>query len=75
MALRRFRKVADHKWLGGVCAGLGYATGIPAWVVRVAFVVTFLFYGLGILPYVLLWIFAPKWPAGQPADYEQVAAG
>ncbi len=47
------------RWIGGVCGGLAVATGIPAWAWRILFVLTALLHGLGLLMYVLLWIFVP----------------
>lgn len=51
-----------EKWIGGVCAGLGYALGWHVWTIRLAFVLLFLVYGVGILPYALLWLLVPRWP-------------
>jgi hypothetical protein len=32
---RKLRKVADdNAWIGGVCAGIAYWLGIPAWILR-----------------------------------------
>ena len=47
------------RWIGGVCGGLAVATSIPAWAWRILFVLTTLLHGLGLLMYVLLWIFVP----------------
>lgn len=67
--MAKFRRTPPgNRWLGGVCAGLAYTAGIPVWIVRLLVVVTFLFYGVGILPYLLLWLLVPKWPE-LPADF------
>lgn len=71
---RKLRKVRGKKWIGGVCAGIAYSLGIPAWVVRLVLAVSLLFYGFGALPYILLWIFMPTWDE-TPEDYETVAGG
>jgi phage shock protein PspC (stress-responsive transcriptional regulator) len=47
------------RWLGGVCGGLDVLTGIPAWSWRILFVLTAFLHGVGLLMYVLLWIFVP----------------
>jgi phage shock protein C len=56
----RYRRSSTDYWLGGVCGGLGKASGIETWIWRliVTCSVVFLF-GIGIIPYVLLWIFVP----------------
>jgi phage shock protein PspC (stress-responsive transcriptional regulator) len=70
----KLRKVKGRGWLGGVCAGIGYWLGIPTWLVRVVWAFLGLVYGLGVLLYVLLWIFMPKWEE-VPADYAERAGG
>jgi phage shock protein PspC (stress-responsive transcriptional regulator) len=56
-ALRRSR---TDRWLGGVCGGLAPATGLPAWVCRLAFALLLVCGGTGLLLYVLLWILLPQ---------------
>ena len=56
-ALRRSRTDA---WLGGVCGGLAPATGLPAWLWRLIFVLFVACAGTGVLLYALLWILVPK---------------
>jgi phage shock protein PspC (stress-responsive transcriptional regulator)/predicted Ser/Thr protein kinase len=67
--LRQLSRVNDDAWIGGVCGGLGRYTPIPAWCWRVFFLVMMLVYGVGFVPYVLLWIClpAPREPGNQPA--------
>jgi phage shock protein PspC (stress-responsive transcriptional regulator) len=55
---RLHRSLAD-RWFGGVCGGLGELTRIPAWSWRILFVLTAFLHGLGVLMYILLWIFVP----------------
>lgn len=45
---------------GGVCGGLGIHTDLPAWAWRVIFSLTLLYFGAGLLIYLLLWIFLPQ---------------
>ncbi len=61
--LRKLSKSEDDKWIGGVCGGFGKYTPIPSWLWRVIFCVTAFFWGMGIVIYILLWIFMPKGPA------------
>lgn len=56
-ALRRSR---TDRWIGGVCGGIGRATGVESWVWRLIFAALFLLGGAGLLLYVLLWIFVPS---------------
>jgi phage shock protein PspC (stress-responsive transcriptional regulator) len=58
-AIQALRRDAYDRWLGGVCGGLGAATGVPSWVWRLVFVCGALCGGTGLLLYVLLWIFVP----------------
>ncbi len=49
----------DDKVLGGVCAGIGHYFGIdPLWL-RLAFAVSILIFGSGVLLYVILWVIIP----------------
>ena len=59
LALNQFRRSTTDRWIGGVCGGLGEITGIPSWSWRILFVLTALLQGLGVVMYVLLWIFVP----------------
>ena len=57
-AINGFRRSATDRWLGGVCGGLAVATGMQAWVWRLLFALA-LCTGVGLIAYVLLWIFVP----------------
>jgi len=59
-AVNAFRRSRSDRVLGGVCGGMGRATGVEAWVWRLLFAVLFIFAGAGLLVYVLLWIFVPS---------------
>ncbi len=56
-ALRRSR--AD-RWVAGVCGGLAKATKMESWLWRLLFVLLTLFGGVGLVVYVLMWIFVPE---------------
>jgi phage shock protein PspC (stress-responsive transcriptional regulator) len=58
--LKAFRRSSRDRLLGGVCGGLGEMTPIPSWAWRVAFCLGALSFGVGLIPYVLLWIFVPS---------------
>ena len=57
--VNRLRRSRDDRWLGGVCGGLARLTGMESWIWRLAFALLFLFWGAGLLLYILLWIFVP----------------
>jgi phage shock protein PspC (stress-responsive transcriptional regulator) len=60
--LRGLRCSNRDVWVGGVCGGLGEQTPLPSWVWRLAFLVAFFAYGVGLAVYLLLWICLPKAP-------------
>lgn len=50
----------EHRWMGGVCSGLGnYFDTDPLWI-RILFLFAFLTFGTGLLLYVLLWALIPE---------------
>jgi signal transduction histidine kinase len=52
------------RWVAGVAAGLAAHTGIPVWLVRLAFLILVWFAGAGVVAYVFWWVTVP---AGVPA--------
>ena len=60
-ASKRVYRDSDDRVLGGVCSGVSYYLGInePLWF-RLAFLLTFLFAGSGLLLYIILWIIIPE---------------
>ena len=60
----RWRRSRADRWLGGVCGGLAPATGLPAWLWRLTFLLLALCGGTGLVLYVLLWILLPKEDSG-----------
>ena len=59
-AVNSFRRSRTDRVIGGVCGGIGKATGVESWVWRLIFVALFLCVGAGLLAYLLLWIFVPS---------------
>jgi phage shock protein C len=66
--LHRLSLSTTDKVIGGVCGGLGAHTGLPSWAWRVIFCVSVFYFGIGLLFYLLLWIFIP---AGAPPPAPQ----
>jgi len=46
--------------MAGVCAGLAESIGIDPTIVRVLWVILTFGYGIGLLVYILAWIFIPE---------------
>ena len=58
--LHRLSLSSTDRVIGGVCGGLGAHTGLPSWAWRVIFCATVFYFGVGLLFYILLWIFIPR---------------
>ncbi|WP_343125953.1 PspC domain-containing protein [Rubritalea profundi] len=48
--------------IGGVCYTLAKKFNIETWIMRVIFVCSVVFAGIGLIPYIILWVFMPKAP-------------
>lgn len=72
-AIHRLTRSSGDKWLGGVCGGLAQVSPFPSWAWRLIFSFLAVIYGIGLVPYILLWIFVPSdealSPAGKPHAY------
>jgi phage shock protein C len=55
-----FRRSRNDRWFGGVCGGIARSTGVEAWIWRLLFAALFICAGVGLVLYVLLWIFVPS---------------
>lgn len=58
MEKKLYRSTSDRK-IAGVCGGLAEYFGIDPLLVRIIFVML-LFAGIGLLTYIIMWIFVPK---------------
>ena len=58
--LHRITRSKSDAWVGGVCGGLAKLTGTPTWCWRMAYAVFIFTGGLGIIPYICMWIFIPE---------------
>ena len=56
---RRLFRDPNNRILGGVCSGLGAYFNTEPIIFRLCFIIG-LFYGISILPYIILWIIIPK---------------
>ncbi len=57
--LQQLARSRTDRYIGGVCGGLGKHTDLPSWAWRVMFCLTLLYFGAGLLIYLLLWLFLP----------------
>jgi phage shock protein C len=58
-AINGLRRSRSDRWIAGVCGGLARSMGVESWVCRLIVASLFLCGGVGLLLYVLLWIFVP----------------
>jgi phage shock protein C len=54
------RRSTTERVIAGVCGGLGRYLGIDPVLIRIGFVVGFLFFGIGPLLYLILWLVVPE---------------
>ncbi len=59
-AHKRLYRDENDKVLGGVCAGLSNYSGIDVLIIRIIFVVLAISFGVGLIPYLILWIALPS---------------
>lgn len=60
MSKKRLRKSSRNKLVAGVCSGLADYLNIDVTILRIAWILLVLFYGVGILAYIILWIVMPR---------------
>lgn len=57
---KKLQRDEHNKMIAGVCAGLAEYLSIDITLVRAVFLITLIFHGAGLLPYIVLWIAMPK---------------
>lgn len=57
---KRLLRVRQGRMVAGVCTGLASYFGVDVNLVRLAFGVLTIFYGLGILLYLIAWVILPE---------------
>src|SRR4051812_745278 len=68
---RRLARRLDERLLGGVAGGVADALGVDVVLVRLGFVVSAFFGGLGVIAYVLGWLLLPAAPATSPTTSQR----
>ena len=56
---KKLYRDVDNAFIGGVCAGLGHYLDFDSTILKIIFIILFLFVGGGLLLYIVLWIVAP----------------
>jgi phage shock protein PspC (stress-responsive transcriptional regulator) len=67
---RLYRSDTDQI-IGGVCGGLGAYLRVDPLIVRLAFVVLAMIHGIGLVAYILLWLFVPTMHS-EAKDQEEI---
>ena len=57
---RRLFRDENHKLVGGVCSGIANYFDIDLVIVRVVFLILLFSFGIGFIPYIILWIAVPS---------------
>ena len=74
MENRRLERNPMNKVIGGVCSGLAEFFGLDIALVRIAFVIAFLFASFGFWLYIILWIVLPERSQQPTANSQQPIA-
>lgn len=62
---RPFTRSTNGAVLGGVCAGLAVRLGVRELLVRIVASLSVLFFGVGLLVYMVVWLLVPRWGEDQ----------
>jgi len=65
--MKKLYRLSGDRKIAGVCAGLGEHFDIDPVIIRLFFLVSVFFGGLGVLAYVIMWILVPL-NGGSPAE-------
>jgi phage shock protein C len=58
--MKKLCKDVGHKKIAGVCAGLGKYFNVDPTIIRIVFLLTTVFWGFGIIAYLIFWAAMPK---------------
>lgn len=58
--VKKLYRDMEHKYIGGVCAGLEHYLAFDALWIRLIFILLGVFTGFGFIAYILLWILVPE---------------
>ena len=57
---KRLYRDENNKLIGGVCSGLANYFNIDIVIVRIVFIILFFSFGVGLIPYIILWVAVPS---------------
>ena len=57
--MKKLYRSKDDRIIAGVCGGVGKSLDIDANIIRILWVLFGLFYAIGIIVYILAWVFLP----------------
>ncbi len=57
---KRLFRDENHKLIGGVCSGIANYFDVDIAIVRIVFAILFFTFGIGFIPYIILWIAVPS---------------
>jgi len=60
--IKRIYRDPQNKMIGGVCTGLGNYFNVDYSVIRIIWLLLFLFGGIGLIAYIIAWIIIPEKP-------------
>lgn len=63
--MKRLFRSRTHRMLAGICGGIAEYVGADPTVIRVAWVLFSLFWGAGVLAYLIFWLIIPEAPFDQ----------
>lgn len=58
--MKRLTRPKNNKVIAGVCAGIANYFNIDPVLVRIIWLVLLLFFGIGLFPYLILWVVMPE---------------
>lgn len=58
--MKRLTRPKNNKVIAGVCAGIANYFNIDPVLVRIIWLVLLLFLGIGLFPYLILWVVMPE---------------
>ena len=61
--IKRLYRSGKDKVIAGVCGGIGEYLNVDPVIIRLIWAVSVLFYGTGLLLYIIAWIIIPRNPA------------
>lgn len=59
LTVEKLHRSRSNKIIGGVCGGLGESLNIDPTIIRLVFAAALIFFGVGPLVYLVLWIIMP----------------